>query len=153
MQVAPPDRERERAKRTLLILQQADTALEGWTCPASTECCRFSVTGREPWLTEAEWRLLETDIARQGRRLPATPADGTCPFLTSEGRCSVYAARPLGCRTFFCDRASGPTSYPRREVSRLPRELDALSRPAEPGDDGRARPLRSWLHAARRPRR
>lgn len=132
-----------RLSRALAVLQEADAALDGWTCPASTECCRFSITGREPWLTEVEWLLVAAEVARQGRKLPATPSDGTCPFLTKEGRCSVYSARPLGCRTFYCDRASGPGSYPRPTVSRLPRELDALSDPRQP-----AQPLRTWLATA-----
>lgn len=141
----PPD---PRLLRGLAILGEADAFLDGWSCPGSTECCRFSVTGKEPWLTEVEWRIVETEIARQGRRAPPIPEDGTCPFLSAQGRCTVYASRPLGCRTFFCDRASGPGSYPRRDVSRLPRELDAVSRPAHSGDDGRARPLRSWVRLA-----
>lgn len=136
-----------RLQRGLAILREADAFLEGWSCPASTECCRFAVTGREPWLTEVEWRILEAEIKRQGRRTPAIPDDGTCPFLSGEGRCTVYAVRPLGCRTFFCDRASGPGSYPRKDVSRLPRALDDASAPAHAGDDGRARPLRSWVRS------
>jgi hypothetical protein len=134
-----------RLSRALAVLQEADAALEGWTCPASTECCRFSVTGKEPWLTEVEWLLVAAEVARQGRKLPAVPEDGTCPFL-KEGRCSIYSARPLGCRTFYCDRASGFGSYPRAKVSRLPRELDALSTTP-------AQPLRTWLTAPAAPRK
>ncbi len=136
MQVADPERARRAA--TLAILQEADGHLEGWTCDNSTDCCRFAVTGREPWLTEAEFALLSAEVARQGRKLPAVRADEVCPMLSAEGRCTVYEVRPLGCRTFFCDRAKGYGSYPRSDVSRLPRRLDELSR-------GDSRPIRSWL--------
>ena len=43
-----------RKQQALAIYAQADGALDGWTCPSSTECCRFAVTGREPWLTQIE---------------------------------------------------------------------------------------------------
>ncbi len=138
----------DRAARALFVLGEADRLLDGWTCPGSTECCRFSVTGREPWLTEVEWRLVEREVARQGRRLPRLRDDGVCPFLSEAGRCTVYEVRPLGCRTYFCDRASAAGSYPRRDVSRLPRALDELSQAPESGDAG-PRPLRSWLRGAR----
>lgn len=131
-----------RAQRSaaLSVLAAADAALEGWSCPGSADCCRFGLTGREPYLTEAEWRALEADVARQGRRMPRPRADRTCPFLTEESRCSVYAARPLGCRTFYCHRASGPRP-PRAALADIARRLEALSRdPTE-----RGRPLSSWL--------
>lgn len=128
--------------RALTVLRDADRALAGWTCESTTECCRFGVTGREPYLTRAEWELMQTAIARSGRRLPAIPADGTCPLLSEDGRCTVYDARPLGCRTFYCDRATGPAPYPRRAVAALPRALEDLS-----GGE-RGRPLRSWLRTA-----
>ena len=130
--------EKERRASTLAILKDADALLEGWTCDNSTDCCRFAVTGREPWLTQAEFSLLAAEVARQGRKLPAVRADEVCPLLSPEGRCTVYEVRPLGCRTFFCDRATGYGSYPRRDVSQLPRRLDDLSTVP-------SRPLRSWL--------
>lgn len=141
-------RETERLREALRVLGQADQALEGWSCPASTECCRFSITGREPYLTEAEWAVLVQELARQGRKVPGPREDGDCAFL-ADGRCTVYAARPLGCRTFYCDRASGYGSYPRRQVAPLPGALEALSRP-EHGRDRKGRPLSSWLRDAAR---
>lgn len=140
--------DRDRVRRALTVLAAADHELAGWTCPASTECCRFGLTGREPYLTAAEWDALATEVARQGRKLPAAPRDkdddGTCPFLSAAGRCTVYAARPLGCRTFYCDRASPAGRYPRARLAELVHELESLSRPAAPG-----RPLRAWLRSAR----
>ena len=155
----------ERKAQALAILHDVDRALDGWTCDASTECCRFAVTGREPWVTQVEWQLVVDETARQGRRLPALNKDDDerCPFLApvegkarhEGGRCTVYASRPLGCRTFFCERArdgdgnEGPPSTSTREMREAARSLDALkdARTSD-GDDGKARPLRSWLRAS-----
>lgn len=133
------------------MLDEASRLLSGWTCASSTDCCRFAVTGREPSLTRSEWELVHDALKRAGRRLPAIPSDGTCPLLTAAGRCSVYAARPLGCRTFYCERASGPP-VDKRALRASVHALEAQSG----GEKGR--PLRSWLAEAatsrsgRRPR-
>ena len=141
----------ERLKRGLAILREADEALAGFSCPASTECCRFSLTGREPWLTQIEWELVAAEVRRSGRRLPSTPADddGRCPFLDETGHCRVYAARPLGCRTYFCDRAQGPQPLPKKALRRLPGELLALTVRSDKNGNVGARSLRSWLREAR----
>lgn len=131
-----------RRTAALAILAEADALLEGWRCEASTECCQFGLTGREPHLTEVEWRVLADEVARQGRRLPAMPADRRCPFLR-DGRCTVYAARPLGCRSYYCRRAEGPGRFPRARLAALPRRLEALSAPDR--DERRGRPLSAWL--------
>lgn len=140
----------ERARAALAVLAQVDQELAGVSCEASTDCCRFRVTGREPWLTLAEWELVHAEVRRQGRRLPALnqDADGRCPFLNEAGRCLVYAARPLGCRTHFCERAtpSAPRTSGFREAAR---QLSALSVEGRSGeDDGRSRPITSWLSQA-----
>lgn len=139
----------------LAVLQEADRLLEGWECPTCTaatgsaNCCRFALTGREPWLTEAEWRVIREELQRAKRSLPPLREDGACPFLDAASRCTIYEVRPLGCRTFFCDEASGP-GFPRREISRLPRDLEALSAKPTRDDDGRARPLTTWVKLAKR---
>jgi Fe-S-cluster containining protein len=98
------------------------------------------VTGREPYLTEAEWSLVQAEVARQGRRVPAPRADLVCPFLTDEARCSIYAVRPLGCRTFYCHRGEGP-KISRAALADMPRRLEELSR--DPRERGRR--LTAWL--------
>lgn len=137
-----------RRTDALAVLDDADGVRAGWSCERSAECCHFAVTGREPYLTEPEWEILEAELLRQGRRVPAMPESRVCPFLGEDLRCTVYAARPLGCRTFFCHRASGP-HVPRRELADLARRLEVLS-----GDpDAKARSLTTWLNRAGRRRR
>src|SRR5688572_19071014 len=130
--------DRQSNARALAVLGQADRHLAGWSCPRSTDCCRFDDSGREPYLTEVEWRVIEAELGRQGRKLPAEPDDGTCPFLAADRRCTIYAARPIGCRTYFCARATPAGPYPRAELGELVRDLEAL----EPGGQ-RGRTLRS----------
>lgn len=130
------------------LYAEADAALAGWTCEASTDCCHFGRTGREPYLWPNEWALLDRAIAARGgvkaiaaatRRgsLPVVDDEGRCPLLGADARCTVYADRPFGCRTFFCDRAEGPTRRPpRAELADVGRRVAALARAVEPGCDG-----------------
>ena len=97
------------------------------SCPRSTRCCRFRQTGRVPYLFPVEGRRVLKAVARRGGRLPLQGGPGDCPLLLSDGGCSVYADRPFGCRTFFCDDARLPLGNRRREVDQLSRELRALS--------------------------
>ncbi|MFS8066270.1 MAG: YkgJ family cysteine cluster protein, partial [Byssovorax sp.] len=61
-----------------------------------------------------------------------------CPMLTDAGRCAIYASRPLGCRTFFCDRASAAGKVRHREISALVRQVQEIAAQHEPaGDQGR----------------
>jgi Fe-S-cluster containining protein len=127
-----------------------DARYEGVTCPGSTECCRFGMTGRQPYLTSIEAALIRRALAQQGfagrklprwKRLPLVRErdERPCPLLDGDGRCSVYAARPLGCRTFYCERAAG--DLPRRsELRTLLRRLQGLAERYERGGE-RARPL------------
>lgn len=142
------------------VLASADQVFSGWSCPASTECCRFGVTGREPYVTSIEIALVRRAIAARGgakswkrasalpsadgatdrRSLPLVVEERRCPMLTDAGRCAVYASRPLGCRTFFCDRASSAGRVRHREVGALVREVQAIAARHEPDGD-RGRPL------------
>ncbi|MDB4937722.1 MAG: hypothetical protein JWP87_4694 [Labilithrix sp.] len=128
--------------------------LGGWTCDASTDCCRFGVTGREPYPTAVEVSELERAVRARGglpkrRALPTVSARGEderrCALLSDEGKCLVYASRPFGCRTFFCERAKGPAGEPSRaapksEIARLGRAVADLSARFAPADPG-PRPL------------
>jgi Fe-S-cluster containining protein len=140
------------------VLASADQVFAGWSCPASTECCRFGVTGREPYVTSIEIALIRRAIAARGgakswkragsmatageatdrRSLPLAVDERRCPMLTDAGRCAIYAARPLGCRTFFCDRASPAGRVRHREVGALVRDVQAIAAQHTPaGDQGR----------------
>ncbi len=136
----PPPKWRANPTRTALLAlyRQADALLRPFSCPGSTDCCRFAVTGREPYPTSAELAELLDAAAASGalraqrRRLPL--ADRRCPLLGADDRCRVYASRPFGCRTFFCDRVTGPGRLPRAELAELGRRIADLSARAFPRD-------------------
>ena len=147
------------------IYRDADVPMAAWSCDASTACCRFGVTGREPYVTSIELALLDRAIAARGGPLPprrqalplsqetrsavgsrrvGSQGERICPLLDSQGRCAVYAARPLGCRTFFCERATSPGRMPREEIRRLVDRIEELAaRHRAEGDRGR--PLGRFL--------
>jgi Fe-S-cluster containining protein len=165
----PPDEDALFAE-LFAIYADAAAVLADWTCPASTECCRFGLTGREPYVTSIELAAVKKELARIGgarsfrRADPLTPPEpagkkrklamaGTpkderaCPLLNHEGRCSVYAARPLGCRTFFCERGTSLTrqrstrgrALPQKELNALVQRVRSVAgRHAISGDLGRA---------------
>lgn len=110
------------------LYAQADGAYAPFSCSASGECCQLAVTRRQPWLWAPEWRLLT-----RGRPLPPPRADGGCPWLDAAGkRCTAYADRPFGCRTFFCARIRGPARQPLETVVSLMKRLEQLSERLEP---------------------
>lgn len=139
--------ERKVESETRALQRQADALFARWSCPASAECCQLRQTGRQPWLYAGEWRVLCAELARQGRALPPPRADGACPFLDGGGRCSVYAARPLGCRTWFCARAKGPTRAPVAQMDALLSRLAAAHLAA--GDQEMPQELIRWYDRAR----
>lgn len=131
------------------LYAEVDAAYALATCEASSECCRFGITGREPQVTTLEVALITRALKARGgplhARRRALPISGdaarerVCPLLDRDGRCSVYTSRPLGCRTFFCQRASVPEPPTRKELAwsvRRLRELSARHRPS--GDEPRA---------------
>jgi Fe-S-cluster containining protein len=136
------------------VYAEVDDLLAGWTCEASTDCCRFGVTGREPYPSAVEVAELERAVRARGglpkrRSLPTVGPryddERRCALLGDEGKCLVYASRPFGCRTFFCERASGPAGEPSRavpkaEITRLGRAIADLSARFNPADPG-PRPL------------
>lgn len=94
-------------------------------CLARTECCQFNLTGLTPYLTKGEALLAARAFRATGRRELPAGEDGVCPLLKrATGRCLIYADRPFGCRTHFCDAAGGP--YARKEVLDLIRRLENL---------------------------
>jgi len=144
------------------IYREVDEAFAGYGCPASTECCRFGITGREPYVTSIELALIERAVAAlggpravgkppspltapeessgRGKRRLAVVDERICPLLDASGRCAIYASRPLGCRTFWCDRASTTGEVARREVNAFVRRIQDLAARHKPGGD-QGRPL------------
>jgi uncharacterized protein len=137
------------------LYRRIDTELDGFGCDASTDCCRFGVTGREPYPTAIELAELERAVRARGglpkrRSLPVV-TERRCTLLGDDGRCLVYAARPYGCRTFFCERARGPAGEPAvmprgavREIATDIASLSARFAPADPGARPLSRAMRDW---------
>ncbi|HEX4334432.1 MAG TPA: hypothetical protein VH062_00885 [Polyangiaceae bacterium] len=135
------------------LYRRVEAAYAGSSCPASTECCRFGVTGREPYVTSIEIAALTRAVRRRGgplspkrRALPlassttSAASERICALLDASGRCSVYDSRPFGCRTFFCERASISGEIGSSERRDLVNRLRDIASRHEPGGDG-ARPL------------
>lgn len=92
-------------------------------CRLRSECCQFRLTGLTPYLTKGEALVAARGVRAAGRRELPKRTDGACPLLHPRtGRCMIYAHRPFGCRTHFCDAAGGP--YNRAEVIDLIRRLE-----------------------------
>ena len=125
------------------IYKEVDDLHAGWTCSVSTDCCRFGVTGREPYPTAIELAELEAAVRARGglpkRRTLPLAEERRCDLLGDDGRCLVYASRPFGCRTFFCERGEGPR-VDRQEIQRFGRRIADLSAKFDPNNPG-PRPL------------
>lgn len=102
-------------------------------CQMRTECCHFVKTGRTPHLTAGEAVLAAKALRATGRKKLPESAGGACPLLDpSTLRCLIYADRPFGCRTHFCNPAGGMVD--RDSVIDLIRKLEAID--ARMGGDG-----------------
>jgi Fe-S-cluster containining protein len=111
-----------------------DRELDGWSCSQSTDCCRFGVTGREPYPTTIEVAELERAVRARGglakRRSLPVAGERRCALLGDDGRCVVYASRPYGCRTFFCERGEGPSGErgaPARQSGAIGAQVKAIA--------------------------
>jgi len=85
--------------RALYEALDAHLAELGVRCRQCAQCCNFVVNDYRLYASRVERALV---AERHGR--PHLTPSGHCGFLV-EGRCSVHAVRPLGCRVFFCDPA------------------------------------------------
>jgi Fe-S-cluster containining protein len=93
-------------------------------CEMRTTCCHFRVTGKTPVVTRIEALLAAQGVRASGKKKLTPHPQDACPMLGLNGRCTIYAHRPFGCRTHFCAEAGGP--YPRQHVSDLIRRMEAL---------------------------
>jgi Fe-S-cluster containining protein len=142
-------------------LYEATDAVElGSSCPTSTECCRFGITGREPYITSIEAVAIAQAVGASGgplsakrRALPlaggTSAGERTCPLLASGGRCSVYAWRPFGCRTFFCERATRAARRDRKLERELARRLLEIAARHHPEGDKVRALTQAWPTDAR----
>jgi len=129
------------------LYQETDALFAGWSCAASGECCRFSVTGRQPLLWPIEWRMLHSALRANPPRKGGHGDD--CPAYDSiTRRCRAYQARPFGCRTHFCSEASRAGKNPREGIRDLARRLADLSARDQPA--GALMPLLSWRRSGAR---
>ena len=137
---------RAAAQELRAVYRLADAAYRPYSCPGTAECCQLATTRREPWLWPLEWELLK---AAKGGQVPEPREDGGCPFLDAAGvRCTVYADRPFGCRTYFCHRIRGPARQPLEATALLLERLERVSQALDP-ECTTPRPLLSWAEDAR----
>ena len=121
------------------------------SCVTRTDCCRFRLTGKIPYVARGEAWLAASAWQASGRRTleETAEADGRCPFLDPNSqRCRIYSARPFACRTHFCAAAGGP--YRRSEVLDLIRRLEDIEHRL--GRSSGPRPLISAVAEALRER-
>jgi Fe-S-cluster containining protein len=135
----------DATRETRAVYKKADAAWARFSCPGTAECCQLATTKREPWLWPSEWAVLTF-----GRALPPPRADGGCPFLDAAGkRCTAYADRPLGCRTFFCHRIQGPSKQPVLEMDALMTRMERLN--LDDDETAQPKPLTAWYESERNP--
>lgn len=135
---------RKAVTETRAILKKGSEAWAQHGCPGTAECCQLAITRRPPWLWPSEWRVIEARLRREGRSLPPPRADGACPFLDAAGkRCTIYEDRPLGCRTYFCHRITGPAKVPAEATNALLERLAAANIAAD--SEAVPRSLLEWV--------
>lgn len=77
-----------------------------WPCrKGCDDCCRSLAA--QPRVTQAEWELIAAALTPEKRLAIRGSSGSVCPLLDQEsGSCSIYAVRPLACRTygFYAER-------------------------------------------------
>ncbi len=129
--------EAERSQ-LLALYKETDALLSPFSCPASADCCHFARTGREPYPQAVEMAEVDYAVRALGapkKKLAIIDDERTCPLLGEGGRCRIYASRPFGCRTYFCEKIEGG-KLPRAKVQELGRRIADLSARAFPRDPG-----------------
>lgn len=82
------------------------TTKSGMKCGRSgqcnADCCRPSVSGSEPGVTPPEIELINGFLAKQRGFRFYEAGEDSCKFLDKNGKCRIYAVRPIDCRVHFC---------------------------------------------------
>jgi Fe-S-cluster containining protein len=99
---------------------ERDRAIVRPRCDASGRCCRFESYGHRLFITTIEMAAFARSVAVQ-----SDPTwDGTgCPYQLA-GRCDAHAARPFGCRVYFCDEST--TDWQQAQYERMHERLRSL---------------------------
>ncbi len=114
----PPGRALEKLGELYAQLD-CDIAIRQPICTTSGRCCKFEIWGHRLYVSTLELaNFLQVTRGEQPGRprtdsvaaitfpLPLYQEDGTlnpgCPWQI-DGLCTARAARPLGCRIYFCD--------------------------------------------------
>lgn len=99
----------DRAIQSLYSDLSQAIAARGPTCWASGKCCKFDTFqgGHLLYVTglEIAWVLARPELAAVDRQPRDTGPEGACAYQV-EGKCSIHAIRPLGCRVFFCQQGT-----------------------------------------------
>lgn len=79
----------------------------GPACWASGRCCNFDAAGHRLYVTglEAAYTVTRLEQGLAHGDIDRARETGGCPFQIAN-LCGAHAIKPLGCRTYFCDRAS-----------------------------------------------
>lgn len=104
------------ALRQLYDSLEEAASRRGARCLLSGRCCHFEAYDHRLYVTglEVAWVL--------NQEAPPQPvvSGHACPYQL-QGRCSVHASRPLGCRIFFCQEGTAAWQHELYE-----RKLDQL---------------------------
>ncbi len=81
-------------------------------------CCRPPVIGGEPGVTRPEIDLICSFLAKHSGFRFYEAGRYSCKFLDKNGKCRIYAVRPIDCRVHFC-KDNSLKSQSNREISKL----------------------------------
>ena len=79
-------------------------------CVASGRCCNFETYGHRLYVTglEAAWcvnQLTSEHPTLDAKTIHEALERGGCPFQVAK-LCGIHTIKPVGCRTYFCDRTA-----------------------------------------------
>ncbi len=101
-----PSRDARESLIALYARVDEELAEVAAACEACGECCRFGRTKPVLFASALELAHLLTLTGRPAAEvlptLDAPDAPWTCPYQNGRA-CTARAARPLGCRTYFCE--------------------------------------------------
>ena len=128
-------------------------------CPHGAACCldgaALSLDERDAIIAHlgahsVVWDQDTVDDGWPGWRTATVAGDGTgCVFLDADKRCTIYEDRPLGCRTYFCHRITGPAKQPGEQTNSLMERLAAANVAADSAAAPRS--IEEWVSASDSP--